>query len=350
MKKIILITLMLLAFSVSLFANKPYRVGTTTANFLEMGVGGSASGMGEAYVAAARDLSSAYWNAAGLAYMENNEVLFSYQPWIADINVAFVGGGVVVPRIGTLALSVNSMNYGRTSVTTLERQEGTGETYQATDYAAAFSYSRKLAQWFAFGASFKYITSNIWHMKAQAMAMDLGVLVNTQFLSATGNRQDGLTIGMSISNYGTKMRYDGMDLLRPIDILPNENGNYKDVEGQFRLQQWELPLILRLGVAVYPIVTNSQRLTLAVDALHPNNNSESVNFGAEYGYLVPGVGRLMVRVGYRGLYMDENQYGLTFGAGVHLTVLGNRLLKVDYAYKDIGILGYSSMFTLGATF
>ena len=350
MRKFIFTTIVLLAFSTSLFANKPYRVGTTSANFLEMGVGSSAGAMGEAYVAVARDLSSVYWNAAGLAYMEANEVQFSYQPWIADINVAFVGGGVVMPRIGTLALSVTSMNYGRTGVTTLEMQEGTGETYQATEYAAALSYSRKLAQWFAFGASFKYVTSSIWHMNAQAMAMDLGVLVNTHFFSPSGNREYGLTIGMSISNYGTRMRYDGMDLLRPIDILPNQNGNYKDVEGQFRLQQWELPLILRLGVAVNPIVTKSQKLTLAVDALHPNNNSESINLGAEYGYLVPGIGRLMLRAGYRGIYMDENQYGLTFGAGVHLTMLGNRLLKVDYAYKDIGILGYSSMFTLGATF
>ena len=342
--------LILFVTTACLFANKPYRVGTTAANFLEMGIGSASNAMGEAYVAVARDLSSIYWNAAGLAYMENNEVLFSYQPWIADIDVAFVGGGVAIPRIGTLALSVTSMNYGRTGVTTLDMQEGTGETFQATEYAASFSYARKLAQWFAFGASAKYVTSSIWHMNAQAMALDLGVLVNTHFLSPSGNRQDGMTIGMSISNYGTRMQYDGMDLLRPIDILPNQNGNYKDVEGQFRLQQWELPLILRLGIAIHPIVTKSQRLTLAVDALHPNNNSESVNLGAEYGYLIAGTGRFLVRAGYRGLYMDETQYGLTFGAGVHLTMLGNKLLKIDYAYKDIGILGNSSIFTLGVTF
>jgi hypothetical protein len=182
------------------------------------------------------------------------------------------------------------------------------------------------------------------------MALDLGVLVNTHFLSPNGERENGMTIGMSISNYGTRMQYDGMDLLRPIDIMPDQNGNYKDVEGQFRLQEWELPLVLRLGVAVYPIVTTSQKLTLAVDALHPNNNSESVNVGAEYGYLIPGAGRFLLRVGYRGLYMDETQYGLTFGAGVHLTLLGNKVLKVDYAYKDIGLLGNTSTFTLGVLF
>ncbi len=330
--------------------NEPYRVGTTAANFLEMGIGGAANAMGEAYVAAARDLSSAYWNAAGLAFMDKNEVQFSFQPWIADIDVAFIGAGVVIPRIGTLALSMTSMNYGRTGVTTMEMQEGTGETYQALEYAAAFSYARKLAQWFAFGASGKFVNSNIWHMKASAMAMDLGVLVNTHFLTPDGNRENGMTIGMSISNYGTRMKYDGMDLLRPIDILPDKNGNYKDVEGQFRLQGWEMPLVLRLGVAVYPIVTNAQRLTVAVDALHPNNNSESVNLGTEYAYLIPGVGRFMLRGGWRGLYMNETEFGLTFGAGLHMTMLGNRLIKIDYAYKDVGILGNSSIFSLGVTF
>ncbi len=330
--------------------NRPFRVGTTAANFLEMGIGSAANAMGEAQVAAVRDLSSIYWNAAGLAYLERNELQFSYQPWIADIDVSFVGCGVVLPRIGTLALGVTGMNYGKTGVTSLEMQEGTGETYSAAEYAASFSYSRKLAQWFAFGASAKFISSNIWHLKATAAAIDLGVMVNTHFLAPNGDRENGLAIGMSISNYGTRMRYDGIDLLRPIDILPNQNGNYKDVEGQFRLQQWELPLILRLGIAFYPIVGERQRLTVAADALHPNNNSESINLGAEYAYLIPGRGRFMVRLGYRGLYMDKSEFGLTFGGGAHLTLLHNNLLMLDYAYKDVGILGYTSTFTLGVTF
>ena len=106
--KAMLISILLIAMTVSLVANEPYRVGTTAANFLEMGVGGAANGMGDAYVAATRDLSSVYWNAAGLAYLETNEVQFSYQPWIADIDVAFIGGGVVIPRIGTLARSTGA--------------------------------------------------------------------------------------------------------------------------------------------------------------------------------------------------------------------------------------------------
>jgi hypothetical protein len=49
--------------------SKPYRVGTTTANFLEIGAESAGSAMGEAYVSVARDLSAVYWNPAGLSFM-----------------------------------------------------------------------------------------------------------------------------------------------------------------------------------------------------------------------------------------------------------------------------------------
>jgi hypothetical protein len=330
--------------------SRPYRVGTTTANFLEIGAESAGCAMGEAYVSVARDLSSVYWNPAGLSYLTLNEVQFVYQPWIIDINFSHAGVAVVLPNYGTIALSYTGLNYGNTPVTTMEMQEGTGESYSAMDIAASLSYARKLAQWFGFGVSFKYINSSIWHMKADAVAMDLGVLINTDFFSPDGERENGLSIGMSISNYGTRMKYDGMDLLQPIDISPEESGNFKDVEGQFRLQSWELPLIFRIGVSVIPVKTLNHQLCLAVDALHPNNNSESVNLGGEYRLTLPGMAKFFVRTGYHGLFMDSSEYGWTFGGGIHWALMNNKELKLDYAYKTIGLLGNYSMFTLGMTF
>jgi hypothetical protein len=184
-------------------------------------------------------------------------------------------------------------------------EEGTGETYSAMDMAVGLSYARKLAQWFGFGASIKYVSSGIWHMRASAAAVDLGVRVETGFFSPDGNRENGLAIGMSIANYGTKMQYDGMDLLQPIDIS-TDNGNYSDVEGQFRLQSWELPLIFRVGVSVIPVKTAWHQLCVAVDALHPNNNCESVNVGCEYRLTIPRAGTFYLRAGYRGLLTDNS--------------------------------------------
>ncbi|MBN1464441.1 PorV/PorQ family protein [candidate division KSB1 bacterium] len=326
------------------------RAGTATANFLEIGFGSAGSAMGDAYVSLAEDLSSMYWNPAGLGYMESSEAQFTIQPWVVDISTSFVGVGLALPTIGTLALGITQVGYGEMPVTNLDYQEGTGEMFTASELAASLSYSRRLAQWFSFGASFKYINSNIWHSNANAMALDLGVKLNTHFFSPTGEKADGMNIGMSISNYGTRMKYDGLDLLQPIDILPNEQGNYQFASGKFETVEWELPLIFRVGVAVHPLVAGGHRLTLAVDALHPNNNTESVNVGAQYRYKIPAFGSLFLRGGYKGFFMQDSEFGPTFGGGLLLNLMGNVGLRIDYAYKSVGMLGNFHSYTCGVTF
>jgi hypothetical protein len=341
---------LLIGFYNPALAQKPYRVGTTAASFLEIGFGSAGNAMGDAYVSVTRDLSSIYWNPAGLAFMEQSEAQFIYQPWIADISTAFAGVGLVLPNIGTLSLGIIHAGYGDMEVTTLQMQDGTGELFNAADFAFSLSYARRMAQWFAFGASGKYISSKIWHTNASALAIDLGVIVNTHFFSPTGNREDGVNIGMSISNYGTKFKYDGMDLLNPIDILPNEQGNYRDVPGQFKLDSWELPLIFRIGFSINPLIMGQHRLTLAVDALHPNNNMESVNVGAQYKLKIPNAGDFYFRGGYKALFMDDSEYGFSFGGGVLLRMMHNIGLKVDYAYRGVGILGKAHCYTIGVLF
>jgi len=349
-KGLFFITGALLFGLVGLGYGQSSRVGTTTANFLEIGFGGSGSAMGEACVSMINDLSALYWNPAGLGYMEQSEAHFTVQPWIVDINTSFTGVGLVLPTIGTLALGIYQVDYGQMPVTNLQQQTGTGETFGANDLAISFAFSRKLAQWFSFGASAKYVSSKIWHTNASAVAVDLGVMLNTHFFSTTGEKSDGMNIGMSISNYGTKMKYDGMDLLYPIDILPGESGNYQDASGQFRLEGWELPLIFRVGVALHPLVLNNHRVTVSMDALHPNNNTESVNVGAQYQLKLPTVGSFFLRGGYKALFMEESEYGPTFGGGFLLRLMGNVGLRADYCYKDMGLLGNTHCYSIGILF
>lgn len=329
---------------------KPTRVGTTAADFLAIGFGSLGSAMGDACVAMVNDISSAYWNPAGLAKMEQNEVMFVQQPWLVDINMNFIGLGVRIPVVGTLGMSVIYADYGNMPVTTMDFQEGTGEHFDASDLAFSLSYGRNLTDWFAVGFSAKYIGSRIWHSNARAIAADMGVQIHTSFFSVTGNRRDGLVLGMSISNYGTRMKYDGLDLLNPIDISPDEAGNFRDTPGQFRLQEWELPLIFRLGIALKPVRTETHQVTIAVDALHPNNNSESVNAGAQYSFFSPSFGQLFLRGGYKAFFMEQSEFGPAFGFGVTTHVLNNTGIKVEYAYRDIGILGSTHSYGISFIF
>jgi len=333
-----------------LYAEKPNRVGTTTANFLEIGYGPAGIAMGDAYVSAVNNLSAVYWNPAGLALLENNEAQFMMQPWIVDTDLSFVAVGIPISGIGTIALSIIHMGYGDMEVTTLRSQDGTGEMFDANEFAIAMSYGRAITDWFAFGSGIKYVSSQIWHVTGSALAFDLGVIVKTEFLSPQGRPRDGMRIGMSVSNYGTKMRYEGIDLFNPIDVLPNENGNYRDVPGKFHLSSWELPLIFRVGFSIKPVVQGNHSLTLAVDALHPNNNSESVNMGMEYALNMPAFGQLFLRGGYKALFMETPEYGLTLGAGFSRSLLRNTSFRLDYAFRDMGLLGSVNCFGLGIEF
>lgn len=168
--KILLTIWILLIVTLSNYAQKPYRVATTAANFLELGYGSAGTGMGDAYVSNVRGLSSIYWNPAGLGYMERNEASISIQPWFVDINTSMTGLGYVHPSLGTFAVGVVIMDYGEEEVTTVELPDGTGENFDGFDLALSLSYGKKLADWFSFGASAKYITSKIWHETASAMA------------------------------------------------------------------------------------------------------------------------------------------------------------------------------------
>jgi len=321
----------------------PNRVGTTASNFLELGYDPKGIAMGEACVSTVDNLSAIYWNPAGLAFMSGTEIFFAYQPWIVETNNYMASAGFVSPQLGTFAVGILGMNYGEMEVTTMELQEGTGENFSPSDLAVNFSYGRSLTSWFGFGVTAKYIHSSIYHTNANAVALDLGTIIKTSFLSPTNSNNDGLKIGMSLSNYGTRMRYSGLDLMRSIDIAPDEAGNYKDIKVEYKTDSWELPLIFRVGVSVNPIVKTRHRLTLAVDALHANNNNESLNLGAVYTVSMPGLAKVFLRGGYRGMFLEDSEFGPTFGFGILLHLMKQNTIQFDYAYRDIGVLGYTNV-------
>jgi len=340
------------------FSQAQYRYGTTTANFLEIGTSSNAVGMGEAYVSLADDAISAYWNPAGLASVRGFEFGLSSQEWVVGIDHANFAAAVNMGKYGTIAAWFTDFDYGSIEVTNVGDQDGTGEFYSANEIAASLAYGRNLVDWFSFGGSIKMITSNIWHSSARAVALDLGAIVRTNFFSKTNDRNNGMRIGMSISNYGSKMRYDGIDLINPIDILENENGNYEDVIGQFRTESWEMPLIFRLGASVKPIVSDFHTLILSTDVLHPNNNSESINMGSEYSFRMIGGNTFFLRGGVKGLgiaqanetkavsNVDLSFSTLTFGLGYEKTIVKNKSIRIDYSYQSIGLLGDVSLITI----
>ena len=107
------------------------KTGTTAASFLKIGVGARSIAMGGAYTAAANDVSSIYWNPAGLASMGGSQAMFNHVNWIADVQYDVAAAALPVEGFGTIGASFASMNVGDMDVTTVSEPEGTGERFTA---------------------------------------------------------------------------------------------------------------------------------------------------------------------------------------------------------------------------
>lgn len=316
------------------------KVGTTAATFLEIPVGSRASSMGGAFVALANDASSLYWNPAGLARLARREVLFAHSQWIADMNFDFAALAVPLGDFGALGLSFTSLNMEDMRVLTVERPEGTGELFSAGSFAVGVHYSRNLSDKFSIGFSGKYISEHIWHMQSQAFALDLGALFTTNFFN-------GLKVGAIISNFGTDMQLSGRDTrtFHPID--PTKLGSNDQIPENIELDSWQLPLNFQFGISTNVIESEEHVITVAVDALHPSDNYESLNVGMEYAFEQT----LYIRGGYRSLFLTDREGGACFGVGLAAGLFGGGTdARLDYSYTDYGRLKAVNVLTVSIAF
>ncbi|MCW8803743.1 MAG: UPF0164 family protein, partial [Ignavibacteriaceae bacterium] len=109
------------------------RAGISTAQFLKIGVGGRAAALGESFVAISDDASALYWNPAGLAQFKTNEVIFSHNIWLVDINHDFLGAVYHLDSDNTFGISLTSLSMDKMPVTTEFAPFGNGEYFGFSD-------------------------------------------------------------------------------------------------------------------------------------------------------------------------------------------------------------------------
>ncbi len=339
MKKILMIILTVSAMASWGFGQNVTKVGTTAAPFLNVGIGARAIGMGGAFVSLANDASALFWNPGGIALTEGNDAIFNHSRWIADINFDFAGLVINLGNVGHVGLLADFMTMGEMERTTELYPDGTGQKFSAGSYALGLSYGRSLTDRFSIGFNFKYINEYILNSSASGFAIDIGTVFITHFR--------GLRLGAAITNFGTKMRMGGRDVLVQHDIDPLRNGSNEHINANLATDAYDLPLNLRVGFSYDMLqdVENNQ-LWLSVDAIHPSDNVESVNIGMEY------VARdiFSLRAGYAALFSKDSEQGLTLGAGLKYSFSAILTLKMDYAYESFGRLDNIQKFTVGLAF
>lgn len=286
------------------------RAGISSLQFLKIGGASRAAAMAESFTAVANDASALQYNPAGMVQFEGHEVLFTHTSWLVDMQHEFVGAVYRLTPGDAIGLSFTSLHTEDMEVRTETQPFGTGRYFSYGDIAIGLSYARRLTSQFSFGATVRYVEESIDVLKTRAVMVDLG----TYYWTGLGSTR----FSVAVSNFGNNVAPEGI-----VDLPHGGSAS--------SFQEYSPPTTFRIGFAFEPVEDDYNRLTTSIQLNHPNDNSENLALGMEYGW-----NRLFfVRAGYK-LNVDEE--GFTAGAGVNAP-LGFSRIGVDYAFAAFEHLG-----------
>jgi hypothetical protein len=289
------------------------KVGTFDGQFLKIGIGARAAGMGGAFVAVADDPSAVFWNPAGLARLEEDKtsVMVNHIEWPASVNIDQATLVFHVKGLpGAVAVNARSLSVADEPVRDSFRPDGTGEFFDAGYTSFGATYARSFTDKFSAGASINLVRLGLAEFSQETITFDLGTLYDVGVA--------GMKIGFAIQNIGGQV--------------------------QFIDRQARVPTVFRVGTSAEFIKTGSNRLIGSFEFSHPPDNSERLNGGMEYGFK----DFLFLRGGYNFNYDSE---GIAAGAGVKFPVAPLKTnATFDYAYTDMKTLGAGHRISLNIRF
>ncbi len=293
------------------------RAGISTAQFLKIGVGGRAAALGESFIAISDDASALYWNPAGLAQFNKNQLIISHNIWVADINHDFIGAVYHLDSENSFGASLTAVTMDDMPVTTEFAPFGTGEYFSFTDIAMSLSYARRMTDQFSFGGTVKYVEESLDKLKMRGVMIDLGTFYRTGLGSTR--------FAVTVSNFGAELAPDG-----DVVLIGNRTNS--------EWQSFAPPTIFRVGFAFEPYETEEHRITTSIQLNHPNDNSENIVLGAEYAWQK----MFFLRGGYK-FNVDEQNYSFGLGLNVPLSIAE---FTLDYAFTNFQRLGSAHRFSI----
>ncbi len=288
--------------------------GTTGADFLNLGVGARAMGMGGAYTAVAENASAIYWNPAGLVQINRMSATFMQASYLADINYQYAAYAHRLNTYSVLAGSILMTDLGKIKKTDVEGTYS-GETFTPRDQVFTLTYSRGIQELsdkdldLSMGVTAKYYTTKIVG-EASGVAFDLGVM--GYYFSSIPYR-----LAFMVQTMGTGPKFDQ--------------------------ERSPLPTTIKLGGSIAPFGT----LLVSADALFPRGSAPYMTFGSEFTVEPYEKARMALRAG-----VNTQQLGITGGtSGISMGVgLGMQFFNIDYAYVPMGELGSTHRFSLSFDF
>lgn len=302
------------------------KTGTTLGQFMLIEPSARLAAMGNAGVALADGLEGVYYNPGAAGRITRREIEFAHIDWFAGIRYDYVAAAIPFGVWGTGFATVTSLGSGEIDVRTVNQPLGTGERYTVSDLALGLGYGRALTDRFSTGIQVKYLQETVWHSSARTVTFDVGTVYRL--------RPDGLQIGSSLSNFGTSAGYSGRDLRITYDNDPTRFGDNGLLPGERFVGGYPVPVTFRVGVGLPWKPVPDWRIWTAAEAVHPNDNSESVSGGVEASFR----DFVAVRAGYQSLFKKDSEEGLTLGTGIR-GIVDTFDYRIDYGWADHGRLG-----------
>ena len=304
------------------------KVATSAANWLKIESGVRGIGMGGSQVASGRGLSGAYYNPASISFIDGSEAYFSKSTYLAGITHNTLAYGTRLTPTDYFGLHLFYLDSGDMEVTTVPSPNGTGEFFNVLDLSLRLIYGKQLTDRLRIGGSIKYIREQIYTTHMQSFVFDLGSNFNTGIY--------GIILGMSVSNFGSNVQFQGDGL--QVEVLETE-----DISGfqQKITKKFSVPLVFRLGVQKNVLGDNegsTNRLTVSADAINPIDYTVHGGIGAEYSW-----NKLLFARG--GLNWGHDTKGLSLGAGAKW-----KMIAVDAAYVNYGDLDKTLQFGISLEF
>ena len=304
------------------------KVATCAANWLKIESGVKGISMGGSQVASGSGISGIFYNPASIAFTKSSEVYYSKSYYLAGISHNTLGYVTQISSSDYLGLYLFYLDSGEMEVTTVISPDGTGEMFNVLDLSVRFLYGKQLTDRLRIGAAVKYFREDIYTAQMQSLVIDLGSNFDTGMY--------GFILGMSVSNFGPEVQYEGDALDVTVDDDIAVSGKLSKITSKF-----SVPLTFRIGLSNDVIGGDEgsvHRLTLSADGINPIDYTVYGGLGVEYSWRDIA----FIRGGTK-LFHDTA--GLSIGGGLKWS-----MFAVDYAYVNYGILEETHQFGISLEF
>jgi hypothetical protein len=345
----LILLLFVLIFSIQVQAQAPKY----SNEFLKIGVGARALGMSNAFIASANDVTSGYWNPAGLSRLES-DFQFSLMHSEYFAGIAAYDYAALATKIDTAStIGFSFIRFGVDDIpntTQLIDSEGNIDfnrvtSFSASDYAGLISYARKSKiEGLSYGANVKIIHRNVGDF---ADAWGFGFDVGAQYQR---NKWRFAAVGRDVTSTFNAWTSNLDEETKQVFALTNNEIPENSVE-------ITLPELI-LGINRAFVVSRKIGIETELNLKNTFDGKRNVllksdlvsvdpYFGFEANYdnvvfLRGGLGNFQVTTD-----IDRNRittFQPNFGIGVRLSYF-----TIDYALTDIGdqsVALYSNVFSL----